>query len=141
MEYLFKESRKKLSDMTDEEVANTVLRSPSIENMDPTCVELAKRVLRLTTDKQLSDAIDSQQKHAMRMEFFEGFTSAMNKHLIRPLDAPETRRVLESCYAFIRANYTQLLEDVDGKRYTWRDAGAAYYATRYPINVTGKDHD
>ena len=130
MSYLFGQPQKKLADLTDEELANRVLQSPALNSMEPTCVELAKRVLKLSTDQELRSAVDSQQTHAMRMEFFEGFTTAMNRHLICPLNASETRKVLESCYAFIRKNYAQLLEDVDGERYTWRDAGADYYETR-----------
>lgn len=130
MTSLLGQPQKKLADLTDEELANRVLRSPALDSMEPTCVELAKRVLKLSTDQELRNAVDSQQTHAMRMEFFEGFTTAMNRHLVCPLNASETRKVLEACYAFIRANYAQLLEDVDGDRYTWRDAGAAYYETR-----------
>lgn len=130
MTFLLGQPQKKLADLTDEELANRVLQSPALDSMEPTCVELAKRVLALATAKQRRESIDAHQNHAMRMEFFEGFTAAMNRHLICPLNASETRKVLEACYAFIRANYAQLLEDVDGERYTWRDAGADYYETR-----------
>jgi len=120
---LLNKKRKRLSEMTDEELATTVLESPAVDTMEPTCVELARRVMRLTAGRQ--------NFHAMRMEFFEGFTHAMNRHLVCPLNAAETRKVLEACYAFIRANYADLLDDVDSKRRTWRDAGAEFYERRY----------